>query len=51
MVLRVINGWRSLDSVNTHNIAGSGHEKPIHFTLELSESFRHSRRATLLVSI
>jgi len=50
MVLRGVNGWRSLTVSTFTNIARPGHEKPIYSTLELSELFRHSRRATLLSS-
>jgi hypothetical protein len=35
----VVDGWRSLDSVNIHDIARSGHEKTPHSTLELSKLF------------
>ena len=48
-VLRGVNGWRSVDSVNLHNIARSGHEKPLQSPLELSELFRHCRRTTISV--
>jgi len=32
-VLRVVNGWGSLDSFNIHTIARSGQAKTLHSTL------------------
>ena len=40
MVDAVVTGF------NLHKIAGSGDEKPLQSTLELSELFRHCRLAT-----
>jgi hypothetical protein len=50
-VLRVVNGWPSLDSFNIHDIARRDREEKPSSALELSESFRQSRLRTLLSSI
>jgi hypothetical protein len=50
-VLWDVVGWRRLDSFNMYDIVVRFMKATFHSALELSELFRHSRRATLPPSI